>query len=155
MGDFNVNMLQYDKNKDSQEFLDKIHSNFFLPYISSPSRVTPRSQTLINTIFLNKIVVESFSGNITTTISDYYAQFLLLENNNFHKEQKERKLIQDYKKIDKNIFEADLKSTNWNQILKLNLGITNDSFEISFETFDKILEKHALLRKQSIQEEKP
>ena len=60
MGDFNVNMLQYDKNKDSQEFLDKMHSNFLLPYISSPSRVTPRSQTLIDIIFSNKIVVEFF-----------------------------------------------------------------------------------------------
>ena len=92
MGDFNVNMLQYDKNKDSQEFLDKMHSNFLLPYISSPSRVTPRSQTLIDTIFSNKIIVQSFSGNIRTTISEYYAQFLLLENNNLHKGQKERKL---------------------------------------------------------------
>ena len=88
MGDFNVNMLQYDKNKDSQEFLDKMHSNFLLPYISSPSRVTPRSQTLIDTISSNKIIVRSFR----TTISEYYAQFLLLENNNLHKGQKERKL---------------------------------------------------------------
>ena len=46
MGDFNINILQYDNNKDSQEFLDKMHSNFLLPYISSPSRVTPHSQTL-------------------------------------------------------------------------------------------------------------
>ena len=40
-GDFNINIPQYDNNKDSQEFLDKMHSNFPLPYISSPSRVTP------------------------------------------------------------------------------------------------------------------
>ena len=83
MGDFNINILQYDSNKDSQEFLDKMHSNFFLPYISSPSRVTPRSQTLIENIFSNKIEVESFSGNITTTISDHYAQFLLLKKTQF------------------------------------------------------------------------
>ena len=47
----NINILQYDNNKDSQEFLDKIHSNFFLPYISSPFTVTPCSQTLIDNIF--------------------------------------------------------------------------------------------------------
>ena len=39
MGDFNINFLQYNNNKDSQEFVDKMHSNFFEPYISSPSRV--------------------------------------------------------------------------------------------------------------------
>ena len=131
-----------------------MHSNFLIPYISSPSRVTPRLQTLIDNIFLNKIEEESFSGNITTTVSDHYAQFLLLKNNNLPKGQKERKLIQDYKKIDKKNFETDLKSTNWNQILKLNLGNTNDSFEIFFETFNKILDKHAPLRKLSIQEDK-
>ena len=69
--------------------------------ISSPSRVTPRSQTLIDNIFLNKIEEERFSGNITTTVSDHYAQFLLLKDNNLPKRQKERKLIRDYKKIDK------------------------------------------------------
>ena len=29
MGDFNINFLQYNNNKDSQEFVDKMHSNFF------------------------------------------------------------------------------------------------------------------------------
>ena len=93
MGDFNINILQYDSNKDSQEFLDKMHSNFLLPYIFSPSRVTSRSQTLIDNIFSNKIEVKRSSGNITTTISDHYAQFLLLKNNNLPKGQKQRKLI--------------------------------------------------------------
>ena len=101
MGDFKINILQYDNKKDSQEFLDKTYSNFLLPYISSPSRFTPRSQTLIDNIFSNKIEEESFSGNITVTVSDHYAQFLLLKNNNLPKGQKERKLIQDYKKTDK------------------------------------------------------
>ena len=41
MGDFNINILQYDNNKDSREFLDKMHSNFLMPYIFSPSRVNP------------------------------------------------------------------------------------------------------------------
>ena len=44
-----------------------------------------------------KIEVESFSRNITITISEHYSKFLLLTN----KGKKERKLIRDYKKIDK------------------------------------------------------
>ena len=81
MGDFNINLLQYDSKKDSQDFLDKMYSNSLIPHISSPTRVTPGSQTLIDNIFPNKIENESYSGNITTTISDHYAQFLLLKNN--------------------------------------------------------------------------
>ena len=78
-----------------------MHSNFLLPYISTPSRVCPRSQTLVDNIFSNKIEAESFPGNITTTRSEHYAQALLLKSNNLPKGQKERKLIRDYKKIDK------------------------------------------------------
>ena len=92
MGNFKINILQYDNNKDSQEFLGKLHSNFLLPYISSPSKVTPHSQTVIDN-FSNKMEIESFSGNITTTICDHYAQFLMLKYNNLPKGQKERKLI--------------------------------------------------------------
>lgn len=107
------------------------------------------SKTLMD-IFSNKIEVNSFSGSITTIISDHYVQFLLLKNNDLSKGQKERKLIQDYKKIGKKTFETDLKSPNWKQILKLNLGNMKNSFEIFFETFIKILDKHTHLRKLSI-----
>ena len=63
--------------------------------------------------------------------------------------------MHNYKKTDKKTFDTDLKSTNWNQILKLNPGNTNNYFEIFFETFNKILDKHAPLRNLFIQEEKP
>ena len=52
MWDFNISIPQYDNNiQNSQEFLDKMHLKFLLSYISSPSRVTPHSQTLIDNIF--------------------------------------------------------------------------------------------------------
>ena len=40
MGDFNIDILKYDTN-DSAAFLDMMYEN--LPYISSPTRVTPTS----------------------------------------------------------------------------------------------------------------
>ena len=80
MGNFNIDILKYDTNNDSAAFLDMMYENFFLPYISSPTRVTPRSQTLIDNIFSNIIEDEIISGNITTTISDHYAQFTLFKN---------------------------------------------------------------------------
>ena len=81
--EFSINITQYDNNKEYQEFLDKMHSKFLLPDISSLSRVTPRSQTLIDKIISNKIEVESFSGNITTIISDYCAQIVSLKKQQF------------------------------------------------------------------------
>ena len=59
-----------------------MYASLHLPYISTPSRVTPRSKTLTDNIFSNNIEDGSISGNIVTTISDHYAQFLLIQNLN-------------------------------------------------------------------------
>ena len=44
MGDFNIDILKYDTNSDSATFLDNMCRR---TYIISPTRITPRSQTLI------------------------------------------------------------------------------------------------------------
>ena len=80
IGDFNIDILKYDTNNDSAAFLDMMYENFLLPYISSPTRVTPRSQTLIDNIFSNVIEDEIISGHITATILDHYVQFTLFKN---------------------------------------------------------------------------
>ena len=50
-----------------------------------PTRITPRSKTLIDNIFFNEINEAALSGNLVTDISDHHAQFLIipktLENN--------------------------------------------------------------------------
>ena len=74
--------MKYDTEKDSADFLDSLYASFLLPYISTPYRVMPRSKTLIDNIFSNNIEDGSISGNIVTTISDDYVQFLLLQNLN-------------------------------------------------------------------------
>ena len=76
-GDFNIDLLKYDTEKDSADFLDSMYAGFLLPYISTPSRVTPHSKILNDNIFSNNIEDSSIQGNIVITISDHYAQFLL------------------------------------------------------------------------------
>ena len=80
MGDFNIDLLKYDHNTDSASFLGSLYTNFFLLYISAPSRVTTHSRTLIDSIFPSNIEDGLISCNIISTISDHYAQFLLRKN---------------------------------------------------------------------------
>ena len=47
-----------------------------IPQVTSPTRITPRSKTLIDNIFSTDANAETFSDNIETTISDHLAQFL-------------------------------------------------------------------------------
>ena len=53
LGDFNVDLLNYDSNHDVSEFLDTMHSNHFLPLITSLTRITAKSSTLIDNLFSN------------------------------------------------------------------------------------------------------
>ena len=85
MIDFNIDILKYDTNKDSEEFLDKMYTNYLLPYITSPSRVTPRSQTLIDNFFSNIIEECSNSGNLTTATSDHFVHFVLFKTEKTNK----------------------------------------------------------------------
>ena len=41
MGNFNIDILKYDTNNDSAEFLDMMYEKVLLPYISSPIRAPP------------------------------------------------------------------------------------------------------------------
>ena len=93
--DFNTDILKYDSNCDSATFLDNMYENLLLPYITSPTRVTPRSQTLTDNIFSNIIAEDIISGNIMTTISDHYIQFVLFKNQIKSKTNIKRLILQE------------------------------------------------------------
>ena len=77
MGNFNIDLLQYDSHNPTNDFINAMVSHSFLPYIHQPSRVTDHSATIIDNIFSNITDYETVSGNITTHIADHFAQFLL------------------------------------------------------------------------------
>ena len=80
MGDFNVHLLKYDKHHLTNEFLDSLSSNLFLPAILIPTRIVDSSKTLIDNIFFNHISHEIVSGNICASISDHLPQFCTIPN---------------------------------------------------------------------------
>ena len=82
MGDFNIDLLQYESHNSSDEFFNTIISHSFLPYILQPTRVTYHSSTVIDNIFSNISDFETLSGDITTIIADHFAQFLLIKKCN-------------------------------------------------------------------------
>ena len=54
MGDFNVNLIKCNDDKNSSNFLDTMLSHSFLPFITTPTRITRNTKTLIDNIFYNK-----------------------------------------------------------------------------------------------------
>ena len=51
LGDFNIDLLNYDIHPPTNKFLDSLSSHYFLPHILQPSRLTTNSKTLIDNIF--------------------------------------------------------------------------------------------------------
>ena len=130
-----------------------MYASFLLPYISTPSRIIPRSKTLIDNIFSNNIEDRSISGNIETTISDHYVQFLLPQNLNNKNPTKSLIYHQNFKKLKNNNLERHLVNTNWGVILEVNNGDVDKSFESFITTVNSIIAEHAPLKKYLLKNE--
>ena len=99
--------MHYNEHKPTNEFLDSLASNSYLPYIIQPSRHTSHSRTLIDNIFSNVISKDIISGNITATISDHLPQFFICRNtfadspsNKSNVFKKDENFVLDYFDID-------------------------------------------------------
>jgi len=82
MGDFNINLLNYDSHTATSDLVNTFFSNNFLPCITHPTRVSKNSSTIIDNIFTNVFDTKITCGNILTHISDHFPQFLIVENAN-------------------------------------------------------------------------
>ena len=54
LGDYNINLLNYESDKNTSKFLELMLSFSLIPRIMNPTRITPRSQTLIDNIFYSE-----------------------------------------------------------------------------------------------------
>ena len=77
MGDFNVNLLNYESHNDTNDFINTMISHYLLPHILHP---TDHSATVIDNIFSNNTSYETISGNIISQISDHFPQFIILNH---------------------------------------------------------------------------
>ena len=73
LGDFNVDLLDYESNNPTREFLDLMFSASLTPQITVPTRLTVRSKTLIDNIFTNPVEESTISRNLECCISDHLA----------------------------------------------------------------------------------
>ena len=63
MGDFNLDLLQYNRRHiPTQEFIDSLFSHAFFLLISKPTRLTSYFATLIDNIFTNNLSQNVLNG---------------------------------------------------------------------------------------------
>ena len=151
MGDFNINLLNIESDKLVSNFYNLMTSCYFVPFILQPNRIAKKSKTLIDNIFMNSLEYDTFSGNLTTQISDHLPQFLILKN--FHRKYTNKSQVvykRSYKFYNEDEFKKDLLNVNWDETFN------NTNADASFDTFlfiiNKLLDEHAPLKKLSNRE---
>ena len=70
-GDFNINLLNFDKHSLTEDFINTLSSFFLEPHILKPTRITNHSSTLIDNIFFNSIEYQTVSGNLLYDLTDH------------------------------------------------------------------------------------
>ena len=101
LGDFNIDLIKTNTNNNASEFLDIIYSSYLIPHITSPTRLTSRSHTLIDNTISNVITEDTISGNIINKISDHLGQFLILPYHSITSNSKQEILHRNFKNFSK------------------------------------------------------
>ena len=138
MGDFNVNLIDYNKNKGTHEFLEQLFNHNFTPQIPIPTRFSEKTATLAN----DQEQIYDF-GNIITSISTNLPQFIITENSKEDNPANKttRATYRDYKRFDMDSFKKELQGIDWTFATHNNN--VNQGFETILWMLNITLDKHA------------
>ena len=142
LGDFNIDLLKQNEHPETNEFLDKMYTNSFLPCITKPTRATSNTSTLIDNIFSNmqNLDYTYTSGLIYTDITDHFPIFHMITNKkNTMPAQYETIRKRQFTSQNKDNFYNKLNTTSWDEIL--NTQQCQTSYSIFLEKIQKIYDK--------------
>ena len=78
VGDFNIDLMEYENDTLTSNFLSPLFSRFLSPVCNIPSRVTAFSAKFIDRIFLTRSVTSS-----KVVLTDFSDHFLILDDVNY------------------------------------------------------------------------
>ena len=143
-GDFNIDLLKMDSNKNYKYFYDLMCSYGFSPKIIHPTRVTTNSATLIDNIFTNNLENDIKSGNIITDFSDHYSQFVTVSRDKIDFKAMDV-YTRDFSSFSAECFREDVSTLNFQN----NYPDVNKKFEDFYTKLEACVNRHAPLKKAS------
>ena len=150
LGDFYVNLLNYNEHNQTNEFLYTLASNsfIFMPLILQPTRITSYSNTLIGNIFSNAIDPDIISGNLTVTISDHLPQFAITTNMFGNILGNKSDIYErDWSKFDQENFILDCFPVDWEDLLKIDELNVDNSTKIHLDKINMLIDTYAPLKR--------
>ena len=132
MGDFNYNLLN--ASGDSLEFLNLMFTNDLYAVVTLPTRVTEKSATLIDNIFVSSERINStYADVILTPVSDYFPVLTKFQQNAPPRKRKDRAFIRELKSENTQRFGEEISVVSWGTVFEQ----TDPS--IAFEKFNNIV----------------
>ena len=121
MGDYNINLIQYENHPQTLRYLDTLLTNNFMPHITLPSRITNTSSTLIDHIHSNSKQGSFISGIIYSCISDHMPIFNIGHTSKVGKPSKKEKIqIRKFGPRNKTLFKDKLGEKDWSNVINDN-----------------------------------
>ena len=147
-GDLNIDLLNFDQNNKVNNFLNMMSLNGFSSLITLPTRVTEKSATLIDHIFIwtCKPTSDIFAGNLICDISDHFANFCICDfkNKAIKTYTTDASYIRIFNENNKHKFKTSLSSINWNILFNNNndLGKNSSNRPTMYECFSTIVQNN-------------
>ena len=141
LGHLNIDLI---KSNESHvcNFVDTL-SNFLLPHINLPTRISNTSQTLIDNILISSHSFKSISGNFISEISDHLSQFVILDtriptfNNSI--------IYKAWKHFQTENFKTNFQSINWYSLMRLGENNPSLSFDLFINKLNSLVDQYTCL----------
>ena len=141
--DQNFNYLQIKNNKHIEDLLNVFITNGLIPTISKPTRITHKTATLIDNLYISaKNNTRVKSGVLCTNISDHLPIFTLLGNAPSHNPTNNNTTIKKrvFNDVAKENITNDLTDINWDFLHNLDV---NDAYNSFITKLGIIIDTHA------------
>ena len=145
MGDLNIDGSKISTNEHVKNFADSLLENNYIPLITSPTRITENSASIIDHIIINRnfitISEEINAGNIYSDITDHLPNFTIIKQNTWKTQTNSRPMVRIFGQNNEEKFKQKLHKANWepvhatqNEDTALNnfYNIYNKAFNESF-----------------------
>ena len=144
-GDFNIDILK-NNEKYIDNFLDLIYSYSLYPLILRPTRITDKSETLIDNILTNDL--NNIGGILMFDTSDHLPNFTLTKKKIKPNKEDNHKMIRDLPNKNINNLKTCMNDFNWKDLLE-NHDDVNSAYNEFIKIFTNMLNKFAPLKKKN------
>ena len=140
--------MNHNEHNPTNEFLDSLAFNSFIPLILQPTRITNHSNTLIDNTFSNAIEPDIILGNLTATISEHLPQIAIITNVFGNISGNKYNIYErDWSKFDRENSIIDYFSVGWEDLLKIDELNDDNSTKMYLDAINMLLDTHAPIKR--------